>query len=130
MKKTNSEARNVVEARLAVGLIAGLALWKNVRGLYRRLFDESKIAVGVGPNGASDFLGYISETIDDEWIARNRGTKIARFVAVEFKADNDSTKPDHLAAQAEFIATIEKAGGYAGFARSGDDVKRILRLKP
>ena len=128
MKKPNSEARNVVEARLAVGLILGLALWKNVRGLYRRLHDESKIAVGVGPNGASDFLGYISETVDDAWIAKYRGSRIARFVAVEFKADNDKTAPDRLDAQIQFIATVEKAGGYAGFARSGDDVKKILRI--
>jgi hypothetical protein len=128
MKKPNSEARNVIEARLAVGLITGLALWKNVRGVFRRTFDEVKVAVGLGPNGASDFIGYISETVDDAWIARNRGSKVARFVAVEFKADADTTKPDHLAAQAEFIQTVEKSGGYAGFARSGDDVKKILRI--
>lgn len=128
MKKPNSEARNVVEARLAVGLILGLALWKNVRGVYRRLKDETKVRVGLGPNGASDLLGYKSEKVDDEWIARNRGKLVARFTAIEMKADDDKTDPDHLERQAEFIATIEKAGGYAGFARSPADVKKILRI--
>jgi hypothetical protein len=126
MKNPNSEARNVVEARLAVGLLA--VLWKNVRGVYRRLHDETKIKVGLGPNGASDLIGYISEKVDDEWIARNRGKLVARFAAVEMKADDDNTPADHLATQVEFIAAIEKAGGYAGFARSPADAKKILRI--
>ena len=129
MKKPNSEARNVIEARLAVGMILGVSLWKNVRGVYRRLFDNSKVTVGLGPNGASDLLGYKSELVDDEWISKNRGKLVARFCAVEMKADKDDTDPEHLARQAEFIATVEKAGGYAGFARSGDDVKKILRIQ-
>ncbi len=128
MKKPNSEARNVVEARLAVGMILGVALWINVRGLFRALKTEARIRVGLGPNGASDSIGYKSELVDDEWIARNRGKLVARFCAVEYKADDDDTPADHLERQTEFIATIEKAGGYAGFARSGDDVKKILRI--
>ena len=126
MKKPNSEARNVVETRLAVGMLA--VLWKNVRGVYRRLHDETKIKVGLGPNGASDLIGYISEKVDDEWIARNRGKLVARFTAIEMKADDDNTDPEHLERQAEFIATVEKAGGYAGFARSPEDAKKILRI--
>jgi hypothetical protein len=97
----------------------GAVLWKNVRGVFRQLRSEAKIKVGVGPNGASDALGYRKIVITHAMI----GMTIAQFLAIEFKTEDGVERKD----QEKFIQRVIADGGCAGFARSENDAVNIVR---
>ena len=69
--------------------------------------------------GSADTVGWKTEVITQEMV----GQKIARFVSIEYK-DNDGKARK---GQPEWCNAVWNAGGYAGFARSDDDVRDILR---
>lgn len=95
-------------------------LWRNNRGQVM-LPNGGRLSYGVGPNGASDFIGYRRITITQDMV----GQRIAQFLAVESKRPNaHGTDP-----QLEFIARVESDGGCAGIAHDSEEALRIIRGK-
>lgn len=97
--------------------VADLTLWRNNRGSIE-LGDGKRLTYGVGPNGASDLIGYRSVTITQAMV----GKRFAQFVAVECKAPGGEPSDD----QNSFIGRIQAAGGIAGIARSREDAEEIV----
>lgn len=58
------------------------------------------------------------------------GQVVGVFAAIECKASNWTYRPndEHTQAQQRFIDMVRAAGGFAGFARSVDEARVILRL--
>lgn len=94
-----------------------LVLWRNNMGLATSA-NGSPVRYGVGPNGASDWIGYRSVTITPDMV----GTEIAQFIAVEAKAPDARTPDD---AQLRFIGRIRKAGGKAIVVRGRSDLEDL-----
>ena len=67
--------------------------------------------------GGSDVIGWTPVEITPDMV----GHVVAVFTAIECKVD--SRQPE---AQSNFIETIKKAGGFAGFAQSVEDALRII----
>lgn len=109
----------------------GCELWRNNSGGF---FDESGrfVRFGLGsftPNqhcASSDYIGIRPVLITPEMIGQVLGV----FLAVEIKAENWSYRLNdkHTADQQRFIDIVNRAGGFAGFARSVDEFKKIARL--
>jgi len=106
-----------------VGIAARLQdvhLWRNNMGQVM-LPNGGRLSFGVGPIGASDFIGYRRVTVTQEMV----GTVVAQFLAVEAKRPGAALRSD----QQDFIARVTVDGGCAGVARSGEDALNILRKK-
>lgn len=58
------------------------------------------------------------------------GQVVGVFAAIECKASNWTYRPndEHTQAQQRFIDLVRAAGGFAGFARSVEEARAILRL--
>lgn len=58
------------------------------------------------------------------------GQVVGVFAAIECKASNWTYRPndEHTQAQQRFIDLVRAAGGFAGFARSVEEARTILRL--
>lgn len=106
----NDEIHNAVKHRPQV------KLWRNNRGVAQ--YGNSTVVYGVGPRGASDWIGYIKETITQEMV----GQTFARFVAVEAKRPGGRPDDD----QQRFINQVLDDGGRAGCATCGDDAWQII----
>lgn len=96
---------------------AGLVLWRNTRGEVL-LPNGGRLRYGVGPNGASDRIGYKTITVTPGMV----GKRIAVFAAVEVKRPGADPTGD----QVLFIDRIRAAGGIAGVARSAEDAEGIV----
>ncbi|MGR3179798.1 MAG: hypothetical protein ACUZ8E_17300 [Candidatus Anammoxibacter sp.] len=97
----------------------GLVLFRNARGYDR----ERKVKYGLGPDGASDEIGFYTVTITPEMV----GKQVAVFAAIEIKTPGGKTDKERLHNQKKFVANIRKRGGMAGFAQSPECIKRIIR---
>jgi hypothetical protein len=95
-----------------------VTLWRNSRGMVE-LPGGGRLRYGVGPDGASDFLGYQTVRITQADV----GKLFARFVAVESKAPHGEPSDDQIT----FIDRIQAAGGLAGIARSREDAAEIVK---
>ena len=71
------------------------------------------------PTGFSDLFGWTPTLITPQHV----GLQLAVFTAVECKAP----KRGPSESQGKFLAAVERAGGYAGVARSPDDALQIIR---
>lgn len=91
-------------------------LWRNNRGIA--LQGERVVRYGVGPNGASDWIGYRELLVTADMI----GKSVAQFVAIEAKRPGE--KPDER--QQKFIDQVNKHGGIAGSATSREEADEIL----
>ena len=91
-------------------------LWRNNRGEVV-LGDGKRLRYGVGPNGAADWIGYVTITVTPDMV----GKQVAVFTAVEAKRPGKGARPD----QQEFIERIRAAGGRAGVATSADEAGRV-----
>src|SRR5437899_7592128 len=96
-----------------------LVLWRNSRGMID-LPGGGKLRYGVGPNGASDWIGYRTVTITPEMV----GCEVAQFIAVEAKAPDAGAVPDH---QEAFLRAVRAGGGVAFVARSEQDMQDKVR---
>ena len=110
-KESEIEAQVVLEAPKHA-----CVLWKNARGYDK----EAKQRYGVGTNGASDLIGLKVVTITPDMVGR----EIAVFTAVEIKTPNGRVKPE----QEMFIRAVLNKGGFAGVARSAEDLKNIFNI--
>lgn len=88
---------------------AGIVAWRNNIGTAEfwneRASHAERVAYGVGGPGGSDLIGMV------------RG----RFFALELKAPGARTKPERAAAQAQFRALVQSAGGFACVVRSVEE---------
>jgi hypothetical protein len=91
-------------------------LWRNNRGVAQ--YGQQLVRYGVGPRGASDWIGYRVLTITPEMV----GQRIAQFAAIEAKRPGE--KPDDN--QQQFIDSVKSDGGLAGWADSAEKAKEIV----
>ena len=105
------------EIREWVQYVPDLTLWRNNRGSIE-LGDGKRLTYGVGPNGASDLIGFRTLVVTQQMV----GKRIAQFVAVECKAPGSEPSNDQIT----FINRIQFAGGRAGIARSAQDAEEIV----
>jgi hypothetical protein len=68
--------------------------------------------------GSSDLIGWRSVVI----MPKDVGNELAVFCAIEAK----SARGKLTGPQAQFLATVKDAGGFAGVARSIEDARDIL----
>lgn len=75
---------------------------------------------------SSDLVGIRPLLITPEWV----GSVVGVFSALEVKASDWKYRAtdDHSAAQMRFIELVQRAGGFAGFARSPAEARQILRI--
>lgn len=109
-------ASNLNNALQLAGSKLGITLFKNPRGMVT-LKDGRKFKYGVGPNGASDLLGYIKITITPDMV----GKQIAQFTVVEGKAGDDTVKEK----QSGFIEQVIRDGGRGCVARCPEDLCKL-----
>ena len=83
--------------------------------------DLVHITAGLG-EGSSDIIGLDSIEVTEEWCKANLGKRIAVFVAIEVKTENDVLKPK----QKSFINIVNELGGKAGAAYSIEEAKEIV----
>lgn len=68
--------------------------------------------------GSGDTIGWKSVTITDDMI----GKKIAQFLSIEYKTKTGASRDK----QVKWHNAVWNDGGLSGFARSDDDVRRII----
>ena len=111
------ESKVLDQIRDAVRGLDRVKLYRNSRGTVQ-LPAGGMLRYGVGPNGASDFLGWVSVRVTPEMV----GTDVAVFCAIEAKAPKENATPE----QSDFLDTVLAAGGIAGVAHCGADAEAIL----
>lgn len=104
----------------AAAKLLGVVLWRNTRGQVL-LPNGGRLTYGVGPNGASDYIGYRVVRITQDMV----GKRIAQFLAVESKRPGENATE----AQAAFAEMVATDGGQSGVAHSGEEALGILRKK-
>jgi len=83
--------------------------------------DLSYLAYGLG-EGVPDIVGLDSVEITEEWCKENLGKRVAIFVAIEVKTENDVLRPK----QRQCIEIVNELGGKAGVAYSIEQAKEIV----
>lgn len=75
---------------------------------------------------SSDLVGIRPILVTSDMV----GQIVGVFAAIECKASNWTCRPndEHTQAQQRFIDLVRAAGGFAGFARSVEEARGILRL--
>ena len=68
--------------------------------------------------GSSDIIGITPVYITPDHV----GTTLGVFTAVEVKTETGRPSKEQLT----FLQAVEKAGGYAGIAKSNDDISEIV----
>lgn len=116
-KKDGGEASVNDRIRTWLKRRAGIVLYRNNRGVIP-LDNGAHLTYGVGPNGASDWIGYKVVTITPGMV----GSRVAVFTAVEAKREGEKARPDQL----EFMLGVVRDGGISGVASSEDDLDRLL----
>lgn len=116
-RKLESEVNKEIEA---AAKLLGVRLWRNNRGQVE-LPSGGRLTYGVGPNGASDYIGYRVVRITADMVGR----RIAQFLAVESKRPGENATE----AQAAFASLVLEDGGQSGVAHSGEEAIWILRNK-
>ena len=103
--------------RLAISALPEATLWRNTRGVVE-LPSGGRLRYGVGPNGASDLIGFVTLRVTPAMVGRN----VAVFAVVEVKAPGRYATPEQRA----FIERVQDAGGIAGVATSAAEARAIL----
>lgn len=95
-------------------------LFRNQTGSYE-LKDGRWITSGLAP-GSADLIGWRTITVTPDMV----GKKLAVFASVELKAPSAPKRlPEH---QENWRRVVEACGGFAGFARTVEDARKILRI--
>lgn len=112
----------VQNAVKAMAQIKGCYLWRNNRGMAKfpsKKGPDTWVAYGVGPNGASDLIGYKPVKITPDMV----GQTVAVFMSIETKREDGGVKSQE---QIAWVEEVNKNGGIAGFASSVDDFLELL----
>lgn len=104
MAKEATELQNQIRLEASM---RGHRVFVNVRGRGYHMDKKTPVTFGVGPNGASDLIGW---------------NKRGLFAAIEVKAGDDKPRDDQI----KFIEAVKAAGGVAGIAYNVADAIRIL----
>jgi len=128
MTDAECEAEIQADIRLATGLLPGVRLFRNNRGM---LYDANgrPVRYGVGDPGGSDLIGFRSVTITPEMVWQN----IAVFTALEVKkpgwVPRNAADRKRFDDQVRFINMVISFGGIAGIVRSPDDALGLLKAR-
>lgn len=95
-----------------------MVLWRNNRGMIKDKYNKIH-KFGVGPNGASDLIGFYELTITEDMI----GKTLPIFTAIEVKTLKGRPSKEQL----KFIDILQKRNSIADIARCADDIKRIIK---
>jgi len=114
-----SESRNSSEIVRAIGKDQRIKMFRNNMGVAKQA-NGSVVRYGVGPNGASDYIGWTTVEITPDMV----GKKVAVFTAIEMKSDTGRVRPE----QEHWIGVVNASGGRAGIARTPSDAMRIAGL--
>ncbi len=104
-----------------------MRLFNNPRGLAYKKNGEP-VKYGLGPNGASDTIGFTVVEITPEMIGR----KLAIFTAIEFKRDRKEvdkwfkSSGKREVQQRGFVDAVNAQGGISGVACETVDLRKIL----
>lgn len=124
-----AESRLLSEIRLALGRIAGVALFRQNVGqawvgevVHRNgdtitLKNPRPLHAGL-LKGSSDLVGWRSVLITPDMV----GLRVAVFTSIETKSRNGSLKQE----QRTWLSNVKKAGGLAGVAKSVDEAAAII----
>ena len=96
---------------------AGAVMFRNQVGATHT-FDGRLIRFGLCI-GSSDLIGWTPVTITPDMVGRT----IAVFTACEVKRPGGKATEDQL----NFISAVQRAGGFAGIARTPDEAVAILK---
>lgn len=110
----NLESAILQNIRIAASKIPGVVLFRNNSGKLQDQYGRW-VSFGVGSPGGADLIGW-------KIISPIRGSKYAIFIAIEVKVPGGHRRPEQI----QFIDSVRKAGGIAGFAESVGDAIRIL----
>lgn len=83
----------------------------------KRLVNPRPLHAGLAP-GSADLIGWTPVVVTPEMV----GKTIAVFTSVETKTATGRVRKG----QPEWAGAVQKAGGYAAFVRSDDDLRDIL----
>lgn len=109
-----------IQQRIRLELSRGTArLWRNNTGALQDARGQL-VRYGLCP-GSSDLIGYRSVVITPDMV----GTTIAQFVAIEVKRPGNKPTQEQLS----FLATVDRAGGVAGVARSVGEAADLLQVR-
>lgn len=123
-----------VQQQIRMNIAAhGLDLWRNNTGACE---DKTGRVIRYGLMNESHALNQRFKSSDLVGIrpilvtADMVGQVVGVFAAIECKASNWTYRPndEHTQAQQRFIDLVRAAGGFAGFARSVEEARAILRL--
>ncbi len=94
-----------------------IVLWRNNKGMVQ-IPGGGMMPYGLGPNGASDWIGYRRVVISPDMV----GTIIAQFTCVEAKAPDAGPVPEH---QQAFLRAVNAAGGIGIVVRDAEELKKL-----
>jgi hypothetical protein len=117
------------DVRTAAGMLDA-PLWRNNNGSFYNGMRQVRFGLGNDSKAvnevmkSSDLIGITPRLIMPGDVGRIMGI----FTAVEMKAPDWHMIPsDHrAAAQLNFIEVVKRHGGFAGFARSVDEYRKII----
>lgn len=96
-------------------------LWRNNRGVAVFRVPGKKprfVHYGVGPDGASDSVGYTKEIITQDMV----GKQVAIFTVIEIKTLEGEAREDQI----DFVNQVKADGGYGGFANCIEQARKIF----
>lgn len=96
-------------------------LFRMQSGMYRALYNEQHVSVGVP--GMSDTIGMVSRIVTPAMVGR----RVAIYTAIEVKSATGHTARARRERQDAFIVMVREQGGIAGYARSVDDALKLIQ---
>lgn len=110
---------NVQKLVLLQASAQGSTLWRNNTGAYTTK-EGYFLRYGIPlTGGGSDLIGITPVIITDDMVGKTLGV----FTAVEVKTKTGKPTKKQL----EFIVFVKSKGGFAGVARTQEDVKNIIK---
>ena len=103
-----------------IRLALGIPLFRNLVGKFKTV-DGQWVNAGLG-RGSSDLIGWTPVVITQAMV----GKRVAVFTAVEVKVPGARTAPARLAQQQQFVETVLRDGGFAGFADTIEKAEAII----
>jgi hypothetical protein len=120
MKKSEAE----VQAEIRLNLPANVTMFRNNVGSMIDPYGR-KVDFGLC-KGSSDLIGWTELEITPDMV----GQKVAVFTAIEVKREgwkpSGKREMEHYQQQQNFIFSVNKSGGLAGFADKLSDIEIIL----
>jgi hypothetical protein len=114
----NAETTLQQQIRLALGTHPDARLFRNQVGSLPDPRTGRLVTFGLA-RGSADLIGWRTVTITPDMV----GQQLAVFTSIEVKTPTGRLAP----LQANWLDTVQNAGGIAGVARSVEDAKQIIK---